>query len=534
MVRPARDDRSGKVTERNVKPCAFCDDARYALGIAEPGRGRQANLMHEAFLDLIDQAVKKTGDQDFALVSKVLRKGIPNRVLEKIHPRDIVSFAIGTGGTPVFEKQSAKRFWADYLEQMNTQQTRSYCSACGSYRRTVTKLATDVIVSGQPCKLTSFNKSAFTSFGKEQTANASICYECGTRAALALNHLLKNRDHNRVLFGPKKGAKAKASLQKQVATFWLKRTETVKVDGSEVSLLELLSAPLRGKQREPVQTLSLLRRLLSIPWTGAKSTLRVDENAFFLAVVSANKGRLVVRDWIASPLVSLRDSLGAFIRATSIATVTDEEATFTIPALVDAIEDSSGDIGLALIKTAYRGHPPPPKLMASCLKVLRSPGERRRLAGAVFAAIKLALTFTTRKEVMAMSGLNKERRTLPYLCGRLLAILERIQSQASGSAARTTIADRYYGAASTSPGKIFGILIKLAQTAHLPKIRKERRGYSVMKQVLGDVLSKIDLSGGFPRVLDLAGQAEFALGFYHQSLAFYKGRALEEFVTEET
>jgi CRISPR-associated protein Csd1 len=58
-----------------------------------------------------------------------------------------------------------------------------------------------------------------------------------------------------------------------------------------------------------------------------------------------------------------------------------------------------------------------------------------------------------------------------YKCGRLLAVIERIQSAAIGNP-NATLTDRYYGSASTTPASVFGVLLRMTQP-HLSKLRKQ-------------------------------------------------------------
>lgn len=113
-----------------------------------------------------------------------------------------------------------------------------------------------------------------------------------------------------------------------------------------------------------------------------------------------------------------------------------------------------------------------------------------------------------------MNVLNADYKSRAYLCGRLLAILEEAQLRASNFSLNRTLVDRFYGAASTAPAATFGGLIRLATTAHLPEVGKD------VNLLMEEVMSKLDEAGGFPRVLTLAEQAEFGLGFYHQRAAF--------------
>lgn len=111
-----------------------------------------------------------------------------------------------------------------------------------------------------------------------------------------------------------------------------------------------------------------------------------------------------------------------------------------------------------------------------------------------------------------MTRLDDTNRTPPYLCGRLLAVLERAQGLAIPGA-KATLVDRFYGTASTAPATVFGSLMQGAQ-AHLGKLRRDRPGsYHRLQGELEGIL--IDLPA-FPRTLTLDEQALFALGYYHQ------------------
>ena len=72
-----------------------------------------------------------------------------------------------------------------------------------------------------------------------------------------------------------------------------------------------------------------------------------------------------------------------------------------------------------------------------------------------------------------MSELDLSNHEPAYLCGRLLAVLDAIQSRALNNP-NTTIVDRFYGSASSAPASVFGTLLHGAQ-AHLSKLRKDER-----------------------------------------------------------
>jgi CRISPR-associated protein Csd1 len=113
-------------------------------------------------------------------------------------------------------------------------------------------------------------------------------------------------------------------------------------------------------------------------------------------------------------------------------------------------------------------------------------------------------------------SLDKENRDPGYRLGRLLAVLERVQSSAQNNPNKT-IVDRYYGSASTRPGVVFPRLIALAQH-HLAKLKG---GVEIFyKKLLGEVMDGI--SAPFRATLNLEEQGNFALGYYQQRQEFFK------------
>jgi CRISPR-associated protein Csd1 len=106
-----------------------------------------------------------------------------------------------------------------------------------------------------------------------------------------------------------------------------------------------------------------------------------------------------------------------------------------------------------------------------------------------------------------------------YRLGRLFAVLERIQSAAQPGI-NATIRDRYYGAASSTPGAVFPTLMRL-KNAHLKKLSPGMETF--FERLLGEVCGSVEqpMLVDFPRQLDLHAQGLFALGYYHQRQSLY-------------
>ena len=110
--------------------------------------------------------------------------------------------------------------------------------------------------------------------------------------------------------------------------------------------------------------------------------------------------------------------------------------------------------------------------------------------------------------------LDPENQHPAYRLGRLFAVLEKIQEEASPGL-NATIRDRYYGAASSTPVAVFTTLLRL-KNAHLKKLNLGRAQW--FEKLLGEVLSPV---ADFPAHLALPDQGRFALGYYHQRQDFF-------------
>lgn len=111
-------------------------------------------------------------------------------------------------------------------------------------------------------------------------------------------------------------------------------------------------------------------------------------------------------------------------------------------------------------------------------------------------------------------SLDKENQNPAYLCGRLFAVLEKLQQDASSNNLNTTIRDSYFASATSKPAIVFPKLLKLAQS-HL----KKTSSAIFYQKLIGEV---IDLLGNeFPDTLLLVDQGKFIIGYYHQYQSFF-------------
>ena len=111
-------------------------------------------------------------------------------------------------------------------------------------------------------------------------------------------------------------------------------------------------------------------------------------------------------------------------------------------------------------------------------------------------------------------SLDRDNHNPAYLLGRLFAVYEGAQRAALPNI-NATIKDRYYGAASATPGAVFPLLER-GSAAHLASLRKGDKGGLAQwfDQEIDAILS--GMSATFPRSLRLEDQGRFAIGYHHQ------------------
>jgi CRISPR-associated protein Csd1 len=162
----------------------------------------------------------------------------------------------------------------------------------------------------------------------------------------------------------------------------------------------------------------------------------------------------------------------------------------------------------------------PETLFASVVMRCRADRDLNGMRAAILkACLVRADRKAERKESVSVS-LDTEEINAGYRLGRLFAVLESIQREAL-HAVNASIRDRYYGAASATPGAVFPILLRTAGH-HLSNIRKgdKTKLAGWFEREIGEIMDGIGTS--LPRNLAIADQGRFAIGYYHQRYGRHK------------
>jgi CRISPR-associated protein Csd1 len=165
-------------------------------------------------------------------------------------------------------------------------------------------------------------------------------------------------------------------------------------------------------------------------------------------------------------------------------------------------------------------------LAKGCDKKAKNEFEERLRART--ALIKLYFELNKKGEQVTMEN-HTCQEDAAYLCGRLLALLDKIHVEAHRESGGTSSspANRAYAAASTTPALIFPQLCKLARY-HLNKMPDFKaacleHGYTAKDssesvEGLKQICSRLRETAGcsFPLTLSLKEQGRFAIGFYYE------------------
>ena len=475
-----------------IKPLLLADNAEYTLGLArEAPKQARVDAAHAAYLELLERCARATEEPAVAAVLTFLRgdEGAALQLPDDFDRGAILSFRVD--GVWPTDLPRVQDFWAQENDPAARDAPVMQCLVCGQSHPVLTRLQGKIkgIPGGQTSgtAIISANAPAFGSYGLDASLIAPTCAGCGERFTKGLNDLIRDPATHMILGGA-------------IFVFWTRAAGVF-------AFRSFMDNP------QPEQ----VRELLAGVYSG-KRMPEIDAEAFYAAVLSGSGGRAVVRDWIDTTVGAARQQLVRwFARQAIVDAYGEPGAPLGLYGLAAAtVRDVSKDLAVttprALLAAALTGAPLPLDLLFRAVGRARAEREMTRPRAAL---IKLVLASCHLIEEDTMTELDLTNHDPAYLCGRLLAVLERAQHLAIPGAG-TTIVDRYYGTASSAPATVFGTLLRGVQP-HLAKLERDRPGaYHGLQRQLEDIQAGLS---AFPATLTLQDQGLFGLGYYHQRAA---------------
>ena len=368
-------------------------------------------------------------------------------------------------------------------------------------------------VNAKPAPFTSVNLSAFESYGKEQGFIFPVGEQVMFEYTTALNTLLAGE--NRFRIGD------------VTAICW-----SAKPTPLEEYLASLISG---GGKDNPDAHIDAVKSLYKSLYNG-KYTEPDGKEKFYLLGLSPNSARIVVRFWHETTVAALSESIAVWYD--DLQMVRGENSPYPeympLPRLLGNLvldgkmENLPSDLIAQITDAALNNRVLPVSLLQAALR--RNKAEQKITYGRASllkAYINRAIRAGRLKNMKELTmSLDRNRQDIGYVLGRLFAVLEKTQAEANPGL-NATIADRYFGSASSTPIAVFGTLMRLLPH-HLNKLEFEGRAV----QLQWEIRQILEHCQRFPNHLNLEQQGLFAIGYYHETQFLFTKDALKNLFNE--
>ena len=443
---------------------------------------------------------------------------------------DNARFCFGLDGSPeimLHEDPRVKEnyqalLWEEQKEKQATQQT-GFCSILGEHLP-ICEMHDKLKGIGSQAKLVSFGKdqtdrNAFYSYGKSLGYNCNISEKAMKQYTAALNFLLADNGHHKN-FG-----------DMVVGYFAMKQN-----DAAECDAFSLLFGDFASDQKETVdqETEKDLNQVYNYTKTGVLKDLSgMDpDSIFYVAGLTANSSRICTKFVVRNRFGVILEHVAAHQKDIRILENQKPVSMYWIQKQLVSPKSKDAKVPPPLIAGLFasilNGTRYPDALLATVIARVKTDTDetqQKKVNHIRAGLIKGCLNRKAKKEEITMS-LNLDNTNQAYLCGRLFAVLEKIQQDASGGNLNRTIKDSYFSSACSKPATVFPKLIQLSQN-HLKKVE-----YVLFYQKLcGDIIDQLE--DAFPSTLSLDEQGKFIIGYYQQNKALYAKKEKQQETTTD-
>ena len=505
-----------------IKPQFLCDKPEYLLGTG----GEFGEKCFAAFKAHHLALESQINSPEFSAICAFLKQWTPTPESFSIPPEVCANFGVWKlqgSKRDIHESVTIRDWWIRHRIAESGGAT-GQCLVSGSHAP-ICRIHPDIKGFKSSVALIGIQeKTSYESYGLSKTENCPISEEVAFRYATALNSLLD---------GPLRN-KHRVRLCETSVVFWTERpTLTEDIFAGFFSSGE---AALSQAQDEAKR--SQIQRLLdAIRSGGSYREFGEAETPFFiLGLEQPNPGRFSIRFFHRSTIREIiarlhdhHECLRIVRQFTETGGKRQPDPEF--PPIWQILRETARDaddipplLAGALARSVLEGTPYPEALFAAIIRRIHADRNINYLRAATLKAI---LTRNHQQTVPVM--LDIANTNTAYLLGRLFAALEKTQEDALGSV-NAGIRDRYYSAASATPGAVFPRLLR-TYPHHLSKLTGgSKTNREKLFQEIFDPIS----ANGFPKHLPLKEQGIFAIGYYHQRKDFFTSKKETETTTTES
>ena len=483
------------------------DNAEYVLGVDTRGKPERVVEQHAAYRARLD-ALPEAARADAGLRAVRAFLDAPDRTRLESHPawpeilavNPVMTFRLH-GDLELVCQRSVVVLASEASGEIAADQPTGICLVSGDTAaierlHPAIKGVWGAQTSG--ANIVSFNARAFESYGKRerQGENAPVGKAAVFAYTTTLNHLLARDSRQRMQVGDTS------------TVFWAEEAH---------ELENLFGEVMRD---DPAQGTGALTALYSAVQSG-KFALGDADTRFHVLGLAPNAARIAIRFWETASAMELATRIQRHFEDIRLVHADYEPEHLSLVRLLTGVallgkaDNIPPNLGGEVLRAILEDLPYPAPLLNLAVQRCRAEQKPTYARTAVIKASLnrlLRRSPSTEREYLPM--LDPANTNPAYRLGRLFAVLEKIQEEASPGL-NATIRDRYYGAASSTPVSVFTTLLRL-KNHHLGKLH---RGRAVqMETLIGEIMGSL---ADFPRQLALPEQGRFALGYYHQRQTFF-------------
>ncbi len=353
--------------------------------------------------------------------------------------------------------------------------------------------------------LISYKNPSENSYGREQSYNSNISEHVMKRYTEALNYLVGNKKH-------------KMLLDDVTIVFWAMSPD----ENCEDAFLAMLYG--QTEQMNAGQTERMLKELLRDGREGKITSARLQSLGmiqpdvdFYMVGLKPNSSRIAVQFIYKRQYADVLWNIARFQQDLQIAEEIRPVSIGRIKMELISPKSKNDKVSPALLTKLFEaviyGGKYPVSLLETVVRRVKTDTDSR-VNEVRSGIIKACINRNYQKEELKVA-LDYENHTPAYLCGRLFAVLERLQETASNYSLNRTIKDAYFASAASNPAAVFPKLLKLAQN-HLNKVKSP----GFFNNLIGEIINP--LCGEFPDTLSLQDQGRFMVGYYQQYQSLFK------------
>jgi CRISPR-associated protein Csd1 len=497
-----------------IAPNFLWDKTAYVLGVTAADGKRTADE-HEAFVALHRKLLQGNEDEGLLALLRFLEAWRPEHFAELNWPEDMkdqnIVFALESerlDDVMIHDRPAARDLWGRLSAE--GEKNEAVCLVTGE-RRPVARLhpaikgVWDAQSSG--ASIVSFNHDAFTSYGHQQGENAPISEAAAFAYTTALNRFLERDSGHRIQIGD-------AST-----VFWADAGDAAAAVEAEDVFSSFMAIDEKAETRKIEGILKKIRSGQLVAEVVASLPQGV---RFFVLGLAPNAARLSVRFYLEDDFGTIARRYLEHVQRMHVDPPPKDDAPSMWRMLIEtAVLRKSDNIQPNLagewMRAILSGAPYPLTLLSTLIMRMRTDHD---INATRVAILKSVLIRNFGMEVPV--SLDPAYKDSGYLLGRLFAVYELAQRAALGGNVNATIKDKFYGAASAQPRKVFRIL-EAGSANHLSKIGKQKPGLKVnLEKQIGAIMDMMSPDQDpFPASLPNKSQALFGLGYHHQFNDFF-------------